>query len=396
MPKKNGFTLIELMVVVAIIGVLSVIGIAIYANAQKGVRDARRKSDVEAIASAYEQNYDPIKNKYQVLAQTDFQNGKFPVPPESPTGYYDGFNSNDFFVAATGKAPSWRVCARLEGQSSACTQSSATCYCRSSTQGKTEIANISAGWSVLLPAPGGGTIPVSPIPTNGLVLWLRTDDINIADATQVSAGSVIKWVSSPYCCSKDAVKKGTYNTPSLVTNQINGRSVVRFSTQVLEVANLTGKSNFSLFFVGRYSDGFPLSWGNPPFAPGIDKGGFYSFSSVLGEYLNGTFSSTSGGTQNWTVYNSHTVIKSNSFSCYQGLNSTNCGTSGNIGQGNITGDFVIGGLKWSTDPLIVNYFGTGDFAEIIFYDRPLAGSAALDSERNQVINYLKAKYGFQS
>ena len=52
-----GFTLIELMVVVAIIGILMAAGIVAFSGAQRNARDARRKADVDAIAKALEQRY---------------------------------------------------------------------------------------------------------------------------------------------------------------------------------------------------------------------------------------------------------------------------------------------------------------------------------------------------
>ena len=50
--KDRGFTLVELMIVVAIIGVLASIAIAIYGNVQTRARVAKVQGDLRAIGSA--------------------------------------------------------------------------------------------------------------------------------------------------------------------------------------------------------------------------------------------------------------------------------------------------------------------------------------------------------
>lgn len=51
---KKGFTLLELMIVVAIIGVLSTITVFAVSQARQNARDVKRKSDLEAIRVALE------------------------------------------------------------------------------------------------------------------------------------------------------------------------------------------------------------------------------------------------------------------------------------------------------------------------------------------------------
>lgn len=62
--KNKGFTLIELLVVVSIIAILSVIGLAVYANAQKNTKDGIRRVEINSLAKSIESNKDPTTSNY--------------------------------------------------------------------------------------------------------------------------------------------------------------------------------------------------------------------------------------------------------------------------------------------------------------------------------------------
>jgi prepilin-type N-terminal cleavage/methylation domain-containing protein len=84
MIKQNqqGFTLLEILVVLLIIGIFATISIVIVNSARKKGRDGQRKSDLSQIAKAYE-----MYNMY---------NGKYYIPGTGSSGLGNGwFNYED-------------------------------------------------------------------------------------------------------------------------------------------------------------------------------------------------------------------------------------------------------------------------------------------------------------
>jgi prepilin-type N-terminal cleavage/methylation domain-containing protein len=55
--SKSGFTLVEILVAVSIVGVIALIGLPVYTNLQKSARDAKRIVDLHEIQTALEQNF---------------------------------------------------------------------------------------------------------------------------------------------------------------------------------------------------------------------------------------------------------------------------------------------------------------------------------------------------
>ncbi len=86
--NPQGFTLIELMVVIAIIAILSTIGLTLFTNTQQKARDTRRRSDIDAIANALETNKTPGSSTYNVLAGTQFNAGTIPADSGNGSAVY--------------------------------------------------------------------------------------------------------------------------------------------------------------------------------------------------------------------------------------------------------------------------------------------------------------------
>lgn len=93
LPKTSntpkGFTLVELLVVVSIIAILAVVGMTIFTGVQSRARNARRQSDIQAIAKALEANKTPGTTVYPAIAATWFAGGVVPTESAGTTPRYN-------------------------------------------------------------------------------------------------------------------------------------------------------------------------------------------------------------------------------------------------------------------------------------------------------------------
>lgn len=143
--NQYGFTLIELLVVIAIIAIISTIAMVTYSGLQKGARDAIRKSDINALATALEINkidvgylplhpsqfakmslLDPSGNVYCIATGT-------PDDPVVTDTWADTCPSGFVSVAEGAPAPSftaWKACTYLENSA----QTGQNVFCRSNVQ----------------------------------------------------------------------------------------------------------------------------------------------------------------------------------------------------------------------------------------------------------------------
>jgi prepilin-type N-terminal cleavage/methylation domain-containing protein len=161
--SNSGFTLIELMVVIALIAILALLGVSLYTNIQRSARDAKRQTDIDSIAKSIETSRDvtinPTQYRYTpTIFSSDYPN-RLPTDPlgtmnycigvtntpaalqDLPSGVVNNWTSGcpSAFPGAQGSplsisspgglsgsfpngTRSWMVCAKLEGNGMA--------YCR--------------------------------------------------------------------------------------------------------------------------------------------------------------------------------------------------------------------------------------------------------------------------
>lgn len=126
--RSIGFTLIEVLVVVAILSILAAIIISTFDSLQRNSRDARRKLDLAVIQSALEQ-YHADQNNYPVLGNVGLGTTAPLVSPDNlrvylknlpldPTGTvqygYQSMPSDCTNLSNESLCTKYYICARME------------------------------------------------------------------------------------------------------------------------------------------------------------------------------------------------------------------------------------------------------------------------------------------
>lgn len=140
--KKSGFSLLELLVVVSIMGILIALGTVAFNTAQKKSRDSRRRADIKAMQDAFEQyradnvEYDDCTSMATFDAGSgQIMPGGLPVDPKNS-------GSNVYNTADGCDVGGYCVCALMESSSgnadapttNTCNFGTGSYYCLSNLQ----------------------------------------------------------------------------------------------------------------------------------------------------------------------------------------------------------------------------------------------------------------------
>lgn len=100
--KQKGFTLLELLVVISIIGILLALGVVAFTTAQRKGRDAKRRADIKALQDGFEQYYAENSGSYVDVcgAGTEYFPGGQPDDPMPDWSYICTTNATGYIVCA--------------------------------------------------------------------------------------------------------------------------------------------------------------------------------------------------------------------------------------------------------------------------------------------------------
>ncbi len=119
--SSRGFTLLELLVVIGIVGVIMALATVAYSTTQVSGRNARRKQDIVAIQNALEQYYSQNTFTYPTGSCTvasTYMRSAWPIDPGTDV---------DYTGVSICTATSYCVCALMEGTSTTVGNSGGNC-----------------------------------------------------------------------------------------------------------------------------------------------------------------------------------------------------------------------------------------------------------------------------
>ncbi len=351
-PKENrrGFTLIEMIVVVAIVGLLVAGVVVIFGNTRQKSRDTHRVGSIKQITDALELYY--LHNGIyptsltpgQILSgtATTYLN---PIP-SNPTPRIDGgcANQNYSYTVKEGNADY-----ELK-------------FCLGAASG-----GFAAGINVC--SQGGRCSAVRPDTISGLLLWLRADWLNLSDGDQVSS-----WTDSSGNNNHAIVGVGTASMrPTYVSRSVNNKPALRYDG-IDDVLRLTtGLTSVRTIFV-------VMKWSNQvnDYVPLLGGTTTYDFHGSPGSsfVVWGSYSSTCLNTGASAWNNGTTVVSTSIPKDRSNFQLIEIQTSCNATVTNISQDRYIAGRAIH-----------GEIAEVILYDNVIS-----TANRQKVERYLKSKY----